>query len=60
MALFPTCALIGAVFGVLLAPLTTIYCDTGFLIALKSLLGANIEPADIPRARRVLLLRSPV
>jgi hypothetical protein len=57
---FLLASLIGAVSGVLIAPLTTIYYDTGFLIALKSLLGAIIDLADIPRARRVLLLWSPV
>ena len=32
---FFLCALIGAVSGILIAPITTIYYDTGFLIGLK-------------------------
>ncbi|MDT3670532.1 MAG: branched-chain amino acid ABC transporter permease [Aromatoleum sp.] len=35
-------ALIGALSGVLIAPITTIYYDTGFLIGLKGLVGAII------------------
>lgn len=35
-------ALIGALSGVLIAPLTTIYYDTGFLIGLKGFVGAII------------------
>jgi branched-chain amino acid transport system permease protein len=39
---FLLCALIGAFSGVLIAPLTTIYYDTGFLIGLKGFVGAII------------------
>ena len=35
-------ALIGALSGILIAPMTTIYYDTGFLIALKGFVGAII------------------
>jgi len=37
---FMLAAFIGAVSGVLIAPLTTIYYDTGFLIGLKGFVGA--------------------
>jgi branched-chain amino acid transport system permease protein len=39
---FFLCALIGAFSGVLIAPITTIYYDTGFLIGLKGFVGAII------------------
>ncbi len=39
---FLLCALIGAFSGVLIAPITTIYYDTGFLIGLKGFVGAII------------------
>ena len=37
---FFLCAVIGAVSGILIAPITTIYYDTGFLIGLKGFVGA--------------------
>ncbi|OGA68851.1 MAG: ABC transporter permease [Betaproteobacteria bacterium RIFCSPLOWO2_12_FULL_65_14] len=37
---FTLAALIGAVSGVLISPITTIYYDTGFLIGLKGFVGA--------------------
>jgi branched-chain amino acid transport system permease protein len=39
---FALAALIGAVSGVLISPITTIYYDTGFLISLKGFVGAII------------------
>jgi branched-chain amino acid transport system permease protein len=39
---FLLCALIGAFSGILIAPITTIYYDTGFLIGLKGFVGAII------------------
>ncbi|VCU71946.1 High-affinity branched-chain amino acid transport system permease protein LivH [Pigmentiphaga humi] len=39
---FTLCALIGAFSGILIAPLTTIYYDTGFLIGLKGFVAAII------------------
>jgi branched-chain amino acid transport system permease protein len=39
---FFVAALIGALSGVLIAPITTIYYDTGFLIGLKGFVGAII------------------
>jgi branched-chain amino acid transport system permease protein len=39
---FFLCALIGALSGILIAPITTIYYDTGFLIGLKGFVGAII------------------
>jgi branched-chain amino acid transport system permease protein len=39
---FLLCALIGALSGILIAPITTIYYDTGFLIGLKGFVGAII------------------
>lgn len=39
---FFLCGLIGALSGILIAPLTTIYYDTGFLIGLKGFVGAII------------------
>jgi len=39
---FALAALIGAVSGVLVSPITTIYYDTGFLISLKGFIGAII------------------
>jgi len=39
-ASFALAALIGAVAGVLIAPLTTVYYDTGFLIGLKGFVAA--------------------
>jgi branched-subunit amino acid ABC-type transport system permease component len=37
---FALAALIGAVSGILIAPITTLYYDTGFLIGLKGFVGA--------------------
>jgi branched-chain amino acid transport system permease protein len=39
---FFLCAAIGALSGILMAPITTIYYDTGFLIGLKGFVGAII------------------
>jgi branched-chain amino acid transport system permease protein len=39
---FALAALIGAVSGILISPMTTIYYDTGFLISLKGFVGAII------------------
>jgi branched-chain amino acid transport system permease protein len=39
---FFLCALIGAASGMLIAPITTIYYETGFLIGLKGFVGAII------------------
>ncbi|HJW51670.1 MAG TPA: branched-chain amino acid ABC transporter permease [Burkholderiaceae bacterium] len=39
---FFLCALIGALSGILIAPITTIYYDTGFNIGLKGFVGAII------------------
>jgi branched-chain amino acid transport system permease protein len=39
---FLLCALIGTASGILIAPITTIYYDTGFLMALKGFVGAII------------------
>ena len=39
---FFLCALIGAFSGVLIAPITTVYYDTGFLIGLKGFVAAII------------------
>jgi branched-chain amino acid transport system permease protein len=39
---FFLCAAIGAISGILIAPITTIYYDTGFLIGLKGFVGAII------------------
>jgi branched-chain amino acid transport system permease protein len=39
---FTLAALIGAFSGVLVAPITTIYYDTGFLVGLKGFVGAII------------------
>ncbi len=39
---FALAALIGAVSGILVAPITTIYYDTGFMISLKGFVGAII------------------
>ncbi|GMV47803.1 MAG: hypothetical protein AMXMBFR66_32010 [Pseudomonadota bacterium] len=39
---FFLCAAIGAFSGVLIAPITTVYYDTGFLIGLKGFVGAII------------------
>jgi len=39
---FALAALIGAVSGILVSPITTIYYDTGFLISLKGFIGAII------------------
>ncbi|TAK47810.1 MAG: branched-chain amino acid ABC transporter permease [Xanthobacteraceae bacterium] len=39
---FTLAALIGAISGILIAPITTVYYDTGFLIALKGFVGAII------------------
>ncbi len=49
---FFLCALIGAVSGILIAPITTIYYDTGFLIGLKGFVAAIIGGlASYPIAR---------
>lgn len=39
---FTMAALVGAIAGVLISPITTIYYDTGFLISLKGFVGAII------------------
>ena len=39
---FALAAMIGAVSGLLIAPITTVYYDTGFLIGLKGFVGAII------------------
>ena len=39
---FALAALIGAVSGILVSPITTIYYDTGFMISLKGFIGAII------------------
>ena len=39
---FFLCALIGALSGILIAPITTIYYDTGFLMGLKGFVGAIV------------------
>jgi branched-chain amino acid transport system permease protein len=39
---FFLCALIGALSGILIAPITTIYYETGFLMGLKGFVGAII------------------
>jgi branched-chain amino acid transport system permease protein len=39
---FALAALIGAVSGLLIAPLTTVYYDTGFLIGLKGFVAAIV------------------
>jgi branched-chain amino acid transport system permease protein len=39
---FALAALIGAVSGILISPITTIYYDTGFLISLKGFVGAIV------------------
>jgi branched-chain amino acid transport system permease protein len=39
---FFLCALIGALSGILIAPITTIYYETGFLIGLKGFVGAIV------------------
>jgi branched-chain amino acid transport system permease protein len=39
---FGLASLIGAVSGVLIAPLTTLYYDSGFLLALKGFVGAVV------------------
>lgn len=39
---FTLASLIGAISGILIAPLTTIYYDSGFLLALKGFVGAVI------------------
>ena len=49
-------AFIGAVSGILIAPITTIYYDTGFLIGLKGFVGAILGgmasyPLAVARAR---------
>ena len=41
-AAFGLASLIGAVSGILIAPLTTIYYDSGFLLALKGFVGAVV------------------
>jgi branched-chain amino acid transport system permease protein len=39
---FTLAALIGALSGVLVAPITTIYYDSGFLVGLKGFVGAIV------------------
>jgi branched-chain amino acid transport system permease protein len=39
---FFLCALIGALSGILIAPITTVYYETGFLIGLKGFVGAIV------------------
>ena len=39
---FTLAALVGAFSGILIAPITTVYYDTGFLIGLKGFVGAII------------------
>ena len=39
---FALAALIGAVSGILIAPITTVYYDTGFMISLKGFIGSII------------------
>lgn len=41
-AMFLLAALIGVLSGVMIAPVTTIYYDSGFLISLKGFVGAII------------------
>lgn len=41
-AAFGLASLIGAISGILIAPLTTIYYDSGFLLALKGFVGAVV------------------
>ena len=41
-ATFALAALIGVMSGVLIAPITTLYYDSGFLISLKGFVGAII------------------
>lgn len=54
---FTLAALMGAVSGILIAPLTTIYYDTGFLIGLKGFVGAIIGAlASYPAAAAGSLL----
>ncbi|GAA4325038.1 branched-chain amino acid ABC transporter permease [Pigmentiphaga soli] len=60
---FALCALIGAFSGMLIAPITTIYYDTGFLIGLKGFVAAIIAglssyPAAAAGAVLVGLLES--
>ncbi|MEO8186649.1 MAG: branched-chain amino acid ABC transporter permease [Burkholderiaceae bacterium] len=56
---FFLCALIGAVSGILIAPITTIYYDTGFLIGLKGFVAAIIGGlASYPIAALVGLIES--
>ena len=45
-------AFIGALSGMLIAPTTTIYYDTGFLIGLKGFVGADHRrPVELPAGR---------
>jgi branched-chain amino acid transport system permease protein len=54
---FMLCALIGAFSGILIAPITTIYYDTGFLIGLKGFVAAIIAGlASYPLAAAGALL----
>ena len=39
---FGLASLIGAISGILIAPLTTVYYDSGFLLALKGFVGAVV------------------
>jgi branched-chain amino acid transport system permease protein len=41
-AMFTLAALIGVMSGVLIAPITTIYYDSGFIISLKGFVGSII------------------
>ncbi|ARP89890.1 branched-chain amino acid ABC transporter permease [Bordetella genomosp. 9] len=54
---FTLTALMGAVSGILIAPVTTVYYDTGFLIGLKGFVGAIIGAlASYPAAAAGALL----
>ena len=47
---FALAALIGAISGLLIAPLTTVYYDTGFLIGLKGFVAAIVGGPSYPLA----------
>ena len=54
---FTLAAAMGALAGILIAPLTTVYYDTGFLIGLKGFVGAIIGGlASFPMAALGALL----
>jgi len=53
---FALAALVGALSGILIAPITTLYYDTGFLIGLKGFVGAIVGAlASYPLAAAVLV-----